>query len=109
MTNSYLNIIELLPQIHRRFMDVIKKDLEGLRIQDINNVQSIMLFNIGDTALSVGELTLRGVDMPRIGFCAVRFDQGTHQRAPETSSIGPSVLLTTPLPPSCLGTAARND
>src|SRR6267143_5548559 len=61
MTNSYLNVIQLLPQIHRRFMDVIKKDLEGLRIQDINNVQSIMLFNIGDTALSVGELTLRGV------------------------------------------------
>ncbi len=61
MTNSYLNVIQLLPQIHRRFMEVIKKDLEGLRIQDINNVQSIMLFNIGDTALSVGELTLRGV------------------------------------------------
>ena len=61
MTNLYLNVIQLLPQIHRRFMDVIKKDLEGLRIQDINNVQSIMLFNIGDTALTVGELTLRGV------------------------------------------------
>jgi len=61
MTNSYLNVIQLLPQIHRRFMDMIKQDLEGLRIQDINNVQSIMLFNIGDTALSVGELTLRGV------------------------------------------------
>jgi len=61
MTNSYLNVIQLLPQIHRRFMDVNKKDLEGLKIQDIDNVQSIMLFNIGDTALSVGELTLRGV------------------------------------------------
>ena len=61
MTNLYLNVIQLLPQIHRQFMDVIKKDLEGLRIQDINNVQSVMLFNIGDTALSIGELTLRGV------------------------------------------------
>jgi len=61
MTNLYLNVIQLLPQIHRRFMDVIKEDLDGLRIQDINNVQSIMLFNIGDTALTVGELTLRGV------------------------------------------------
>ncbi len=61
MTNLYLNVIQLLPQIHRRFMDVIKQDLDGLRIQDINNVQSIMLFNIGDTALTVGELTLRGV------------------------------------------------
>src|SRR6266700_2881074 len=61
MTNSYLNRIQLLPQIHHRFMDVIKKDLEGLRIQDINNVQSFMLFNIGDTTLSVGELISRGV------------------------------------------------
>ncbi len=42
-------------------MDVIKTDLEGLRINDIKNLQSVMLFNIGDTALSVGELTLRGV------------------------------------------------
>jgi len=29
MTNSYLNVIQLLPQIHRRFTDVVKKDLEG--------------------------------------------------------------------------------
>jgi len=42
-------------------MDVVKKDLEGLKIHDINNVQSIMLFNIGDTMLSVGDLTLSGV------------------------------------------------
>ncbi len=42
-------------------MDVVKKDLEGLKIHDINNVQSIMLFSIGDTMLSVGDLILSGV------------------------------------------------
>jgi len=42
-------------------MDVVKKDLEGLKIRDINNVQSIMLFSIGDTMLSVGDLILSGV------------------------------------------------
>ncbi len=42
-------------------MEVIKKDLEGIKINDINNVQSIMLFNIGDTTLSIGDLTLSGV------------------------------------------------
>jgi DNA-binding MarR family transcriptional regulator len=42
-------------------MEVVKKDLEGLKINDINNVQSIMLFNIGDTTLSVGDLILSGV------------------------------------------------
>jgi DNA-binding MarR family transcriptional regulator len=61
MNNVYLEVIQLLPQIHRQFMDVIKADLEELKIHDINNVQSIMLFNIGDAVLSVGDLTFRGV------------------------------------------------
>jgi DNA-binding MarR family transcriptional regulator len=60
MNDLYLNVIQLLPKIHRQFMDVVKKDLEGLRIHDINNVQSIMLFSIGDTTLSVGDLLLSG-------------------------------------------------
>ncbi len=46
MDDSYLDVIQLLPKIHRQFMDVVKQDLEGLKINDINNVQSIMLFNI---------------------------------------------------------------
>jgi len=61
MNDLYLNVIQLLPKIHRQFMDVVKKDLEGLKIHDINNVQSIMLFSIGDTMLSVGDLILSGV------------------------------------------------
>jgi DNA-binding MarR family transcriptional regulator len=60
MNDLYLNVIQLLPTIHRQFMDVVKKDLEGLKIHDINNVQSIMLFSIGDTTLSVGDLLLSG-------------------------------------------------
>jgi len=59
--NSYLNVIQLLPRIHRLFMDMIKIDLQELDIHDINNVQSIMLFHIGDTELTMGELTSRGV------------------------------------------------
>jgi len=61
MNDLYLNVIQLLPKIHRQFMDVVKKDLEGIKIHDINNVQSIMLFSIGDTTLSVGDLILSGV------------------------------------------------
>jgi DNA-binding MarR family transcriptional regulator len=61
MNDSYLEVIQLLPKIHRQFMDVVKRDLEGIKINDINNVQSIMLFNIGDTTLSVGDLILSGV------------------------------------------------
>ncbi len=61
MYDSYLDVIQLLPRIHRLFMNVIKIDLEELDIHDINNVQSIMLFHIGDTELTMGELTSRGV------------------------------------------------
>jgi len=39
---------------------VVKLELEGLGIHGINNVQAMMLFNIGDTEMTVGELTLRG-------------------------------------------------
>jgi DNA-binding MarR family transcriptional regulator len=39
---------------------VVKLEIEGLGIHDINNVQGMMLFNIGDAEMTVGELTLRG-------------------------------------------------
>ena len=61
MDDSYLDVTQLLPKIHRQFMDVVKQDLEGLKINDINNVQSIMLFNISDDTRSVGDLILSGV------------------------------------------------
>jgi len=38
----------------------VKLELEGFGIHDINNVQAMMLFNIGDAEMTVGELTLRG-------------------------------------------------
>jgi hypothetical protein len=38
----------------------VKLELEGLGIHDVNNVQGVMLFNIGDASISVGELTTRG-------------------------------------------------
>jgi DNA-binding MarR family transcriptional regulator len=60
MTNSYLETISLIERLHRYFLEVVKLELEGLRIHDINNVQGMMLFNIGDAEMTVGELTLRG-------------------------------------------------
>jgi len=41
-------------------MEVVKLELEGSGVHDINNVQAMMLFNIGDVEMTVGELTLRG-------------------------------------------------
>lgn len=60
MNNGYLEVISLVERLHRHFLEVVKLELEGLGIHDINNVQGMMLFNIGDAEMTVGELTLRG-------------------------------------------------
>jgi DNA-binding MarR family transcriptional regulator len=60
MDNGYLDVISLVERLHRHFLEVVKLELEGLGIHDINNVQGLMLFNIGDAEMTVGELTLRG-------------------------------------------------
>ena len=60
MTSGYLEVISLIERLHRHFLEVVKLELDGLGVHDINNVQGMMLFNIGDAEMTVGELTLRG-------------------------------------------------
>jgi len=61
MTNGYyLEVVSLIEWLHRRLLELVKLELEALGIYDINNVQGMMLFNIGDAEMTVGELTLRG-------------------------------------------------
>jgi DNA-binding MarR family transcriptional regulator len=57
---SYLETIRLIERLHRRFLDVIKTELDRLGIEDINNVQTLILSNISSEQLTVGELTARG-------------------------------------------------
>lgn len=60
MKQTYLSLILLIERLHRRFLDVIKAELDRLKIEDINNVQTLILYNIGVENLTVGELTVRG-------------------------------------------------
>lgn len=60
ITTPYYEAIQLIERLHRHFMDVLKVELDRKGIQDINNVQAMILFNIGDDELTVGELTIRG-------------------------------------------------
>lgn len=60
MSETYYDTIQLIERLHRRFLDVLKVELDKQSIQDINNVQAMILFNIGDDELTVGELTIRG-------------------------------------------------
>ena len=60
MKEQYLVTTRLIERLHRRFLDVIKAELDRLSILDINNVQTLILFNISEDQLTVGELTRRG-------------------------------------------------
>src|SRR6185369_15545972 len=60
MKAEYLETIGLIERLHRHFLEIVKLELDGLGIHDINNVQGLILYNIGDAEMTVGELTLRG-------------------------------------------------
>lgn len=57
---SYLKALDLIERLHRQLLDVIKDDLERNGQSDINAVQALLLFNIGDSELTAGELRTRG-------------------------------------------------
>jgi DNA-binding MarR family transcriptional regulator len=59
MSDGYLEVISLIERLHRQVLEVIKLELDRLGMHDINNVQALMLFNIGDAEISVGELISR--------------------------------------------------
>lgn len=60
MTHAYYEAILLVERVHRHFLEVVKVDLDRQGIQDINNVQALILYNIADDEMTVGELTARG-------------------------------------------------
>lgn len=60
MKESYLETVSLIERLHRLFLEVIKCELDNLRVDDINNVQALVLYNLGGEQISIGELTTRG-------------------------------------------------
>ena len=60
MRQAYYEAVLLIERVHRHFLEVIKTDLDRAGIQDINNVQALILYNIGVDEMTIGELTARG-------------------------------------------------
>ena len=58
--HAYYEAVLLIERVHRHFLEVVKTDLDRAGIQDINNVQALILYNIGTDEMTVGELTARG-------------------------------------------------
>ncbi len=60
LNGAYLKLLHLIERLHRQLLDVIKDELERLGQADINAVQALLLYNIGDQELTAGELRSRG-------------------------------------------------
>jgi DNA-binding MarR family transcriptional regulator len=56
----YLEALRLVERLHRRLLDVIKDEFDRAGRTDVNAVQALLLFNIGDSELTAGELRTRG-------------------------------------------------
>lgn len=57
---DYLESLALVERLHRLLLDVIKDEFERVGVLEINAVQALLLFNIGDNEVTAGELKSRG-------------------------------------------------
>ncbi len=57
---AYLEALTLVERLHRRLLDVIKDEFDRRGRSDVNSVQALLLYNIGDKELTAGELRTKG-------------------------------------------------
>src|SRR5436190_19089934 len=60
VSKHYLEALNLVERLHRQLLDVIKDELDRRDEREINSVQALLLFNVGDQELTAGELRTRG-------------------------------------------------
>ncbi|QDY69821.1 MarR family winged helix-turn-helix transcriptional regulator [Qingshengfaniella alkalisoli] len=58
--HGYLDALALVERLHRLLLDVIKDEFERVGILEVNAVQALLLFNVGDNEVTAGELKTRG-------------------------------------------------
>jgi len=60
MGDHYFEVISLIERLHRQFLGVVKLELDELSVHDLNTAQAMLLFNMEDADVSIGELISRG-------------------------------------------------
>jgi len=60
VSEYYHNIVRLIERLHRHFLDVLRTELRRLSIEDINAVQALLLYNIGEADVVIRDLKDRG-------------------------------------------------
>jgi len=58
--SGYLEALALVERLHRLLLDVIKDEFERVGELEVNPVQALLLFNVGDNEVTAGELKSRG-------------------------------------------------
>lgn len=60
VTKQYLELTRLVERLHRRFLDVLRAELNRLGVKNINAVQALLLANISDEEIVIRDLVERG-------------------------------------------------
>ena len=60
IVGAYLETLTMVERLHRRLLDVIKDEFDRRGRSDLNAVQALLLYNIGDKELTAGELRTKG-------------------------------------------------
>jgi DNA-binding MarR family transcriptional regulator len=57
---EYLDLTRMIERLHRRFLDVLRTELNRMGVKDLNAVQALLLANIGDEEIVIRDLVERG-------------------------------------------------
>lgn len=60
VSEPYFNIVRLIERLHRHFLDVLRAELRSMDVEDINAVQALLLYNIGEAEVVIRDLKDRG-------------------------------------------------
>jgi len=58
--HQYIETLSYIERLHRLILDVVKDEFERLNVIDVNSVQALLLYNIGNNEVTAGELKSRG-------------------------------------------------
>ena len=63
LSSEYLQSLQMIERLHHLLLDVIKDEFDRTGSADLNAIQALLLYNMGDNELTAGELKSRGYDL----------------------------------------------
>ncbi|MTH64642.1 MarR family winged helix-turn-helix transcriptional regulator [Paracoccus shanxieyensis] len=60
-TDAYLESLQILERLHRLLQDIVKDEFERLGRSDLTPVQALLIYNLGMSEVTAGELRSRGM------------------------------------------------